>query len=318
MTKDSAGTLRIAAGCNPPDIWFNSFMVILTGALICLDLLLAHHVQLVGFDRLLSAVPSMLVLLGVLCYCIWRPLPKLVGLCEVTFYGILLYGALGALALGIGRVPDVLKDTQLAAADRFFHFQTASVVHLVEHFPALNHLLAMIYQSLSAFAVLAIFLPVLAGPRIASRRLVLQVTFAGLATAGLFALLPAAGPWTTEGLSPSGEQAHISESLARMRVPGTMDIADANGGIVAFPSFHVILAILSACALGSVRFLRIPAWIYCSLICFSTITTGWHYGIDVVGGVVVAFCAVAAGDRVLAALCLARAADQLDPPLTSH
>jgi membrane-associated phospholipid phosphatase len=302
MTKDPLRAPELAKGNIPSNIQFNGFMVILMAALAAFDLLLAHRVQLFGFGTLLEAIPSLLVLFGVLCYCIGRPLPKLVGFCEVTFYGVLLYGVLGALALGTGRVPGALKDAQLAAVDRFFHFQTAEVVHLVDRFPALNHAMTLIYASLAVFAVLAIFVPVFAGQRATPRKLVLRVTFAGLATAALFAVVPAAGPWTTEDIRPSREQAQISDCLTRMKAPGAMDIATANGGIVAFPSFHVILAVLSACALGSVRFLRIPSWILCTLICISTMTTGWHYGIDVLGGIVVAIAAIAVSNRLFAAL----------------
>jgi membrane-associated phospholipid phosphatase len=302
MTTDSVRTPEFAKGNNPSDIQFNGFMVILMGALATFDLLLARQVRLFGFGTLLEAIPSLLVLFGVLCYCIGRPLPKLVGFCEVTFYGVLLYGVLGALALGTGRVQGALKDAQLAAIDRFFHFQTAAVVHLVERSPALNHAMTLIYASLAVFAVLAIFVPVFAGQKATPRKLVLRVTFAGLATAALFAVVPAAGPWTTEDIRPSREQAQISDCLTRMKAPGDMDIANANGGIVAFPSFHVILAILSACALGSVRYLRIPSWILCTLICISTMTTGWHYGIDVMGGIAVAVVAIAASNRLFAVL----------------
>jgi membrane-associated phospholipid phosphatase len=59
-------------------------------------------------------------------------------------------------------------------------------------------------------------------------------------------------------------------------------------GIVSFPSYHVVLAILSAIALSSVRRLRAPAWILAVLVCVSTVLTGWHYGIDVLGGLLVA------------------------------
>ena len=47
-----------------------------------------------------------------------------------------------------------------------------------------------------------------------------------------------------------------------------------DAGIVAFPSFHVLLAILTAVALSAIRWLRIPVWALALLVGISTLTTG--------------------------------------------
>jgi hypothetical protein len=61
--------------------------------------------------------------------------------------------------------------------------------------------------------------------------------------------------------------------------------------IVSFPSFHVILAVLSAVALNGVPRVRRWAWALATLTSISTITTGWHYGVDVLGGLAVSLAA---------------------------
>jgi membrane-associated phospholipid phosphatase len=65
-----------------------------------------------------------------------------------------------------------------------------------------------------------------------------------------------------------------------------LDMNDA--GIVSFPSFHVVLALLSAMALGTIRSLRVWVWALAGLICISAVTTGWHYGVDILGGMILA------------------------------
>ena len=59
-------------------------------------------------------------------------------------------------------------------------------------------------------------------------------------------------------------------------------------GIVAFPSFHVILAILATRALWGIGKLRVCSAVLCVGICISTVATGWHYVIDVFAGIAVA------------------------------
>ena len=59
------------------------------------------------------------------------------------------------------------------------------------------------------------------------------------------------------------------------------------GGIVAFPSFHTILAILSVRALWGIGKLRAIGTALGVAICLSTVATGWHYVIDVLSGIAV-------------------------------
>jgi hypothetical protein len=52
-------------------------------------------------------------------------------------------------------------------------------------------------------------------------------------------------------------------------------------GIVCFPSFHVIWAVLSGWSLWSIKPLRILGAELASLV---VVTTGWHYVCDVLAG----------------------------------
>ncbi len=72
-----------------------------------------------------------------------------------------------------------------------------------------------------------------------------------------------------------------------------------DAGVVAFPSFHVVLAILSVVALWRIRGVKWFALIIGILICVSTITTGWHYGIDVIAGLAVVLLAQLVANRLV-------------------
>lgn len=66
-----------------------------------------------------------------------------------------------------------------------------------------------------------------------------------------------------------------------------------------FPSFHVIWAVLSARALWGFRYLPVPVTMLAALISISTMTTGWHYFADVLGGLMIAWISILAAKAYL-------------------
>lgn len=64
------------------------------------------------------------------------------------------------------------------------------------------------------------------------------------------------------------------------------------GGMVAFPSFHVVWAVLLTHLVWKQRWLFYPVLLLNSLVILSTVLLGWHYFMDVVGGILLAFLAL--------------------------
>jgi membrane-associated phospholipid phosphatase len=58
-------------------------------------------------------------------------------------------------------------------------------------------------------------------------------------------------------------------------------------GVVTFPSFHAIMALLTAYALHDIRILSPFAWLWSGLVVLSTIPIGGHYAVDLLAGGVV-------------------------------
>jgi CDP-diacylglycerol--glycerol-3-phosphate 3-phosphatidyltransferase len=75
-------------------------------------------------------------------------------------------------------------------------------------------------------------------------------------------------------------------------------VKDALQSIAAFASLHVsvvLTAALVAHLLRANRWLRRALWIYFALVVVATIYLGWHYVVDDIAGVAIAFIAVALG-----------------------
>jgi membrane-associated phospholipid phosphatase len=83
----------------------------------------------------------------------------------------------------------------------------------------------------------------------------------------------------------------MTDYLLRLRMGYPMKAEMAHAAIMSFPSEHVLVAVLGVEALSVIRSIRRPVQVAGTLICLSTVTTGWHYGIDVLGGLAVAWIA---------------------------
>jgi membrane-associated phospholipid phosphatase len=293
-----------SASTDPKKAWkmyatpFQYMMGITLVVLTCGELILARAVRLGGLSQLLAAWPGLLLLAGVLCYCIVRSFSRLIETCLLAIWAVLFTNTLTILILIAGRSPFPLIDAALARMDARAHFSTLYFVHLVARAPLTAAGLAVVYSVLPALIVAAILIPALSGHTETARRYVMSIIVAAILTAACSALWPAVGPWTMQAIRPTREQAGIAAYLIRLKSSTPVDIDLLNAGIVSFPSFHVVLAILSALSLSCIRRLRAVVWVLAGLICISTITTGWHYGIDVLAGLMLMAVTVYATNRI--------------------
>ena len=143
----------------------------------------------------------------------------------------------------------------------------------------------------------AVFLPTLAGKARDTQRFLTANLIAFAIGLPIFALLPAIGPWYGYHLPMGRYEAECQALIFQIRQPGPFTYHPP-AGIICFPSFHVIWAILCARSLWGFRFLRIPVSILSLMIIASTLTTGVHYFCDVLAGIVLATIAIIAANKI--------------------
>lgn len=153
--------------------------------------------------------------------------------------------------------------------------------------PVVTAVLARSYGMLSYMMLCALLLTALAGRRAAAERFVLANAFGFVLALPCFLWMPAIGPWVAWHVDPSPGQ-HVCEVTIQGVRAGLLTMGTSVGASVCLPSFHAFWAVVSAQALWTFRWIRIPAAVLAGLIVASTLTTGWHYGVDTLSGVVLA------------------------------
>jgi membrane-associated phospholipid phosphatase len=198
-----------------------------------------------------------------------------------------------------------LQDANLARIDGLFGLSVPSIVRWTSgHW--VGTLINRCYKLLVPFLWVAFLLPSLTGKVKKAQEFLLANVVACVLGDLIFAFLPAVGPWYGYHLPPGPGQAECQADLFELRTPGLY--VHHPSGVVCFPSFHVFWAILCAQTLWYFKPLRIPSAILCGLIVLSTMTTGWHYFSDVLGGALTAALAIFAAQRLSSAT--ARAGQQ--------
>jgi membrane-associated phospholipid phosphatase len=279
---------------------FDRLMLAISLAMLAAMAILMPAVHLtLRLTQIRPPVIAVILLLGMSRYAVWRGFPRIRDVSIVCTWAVVLTNLLTVLVQIAARSHAPLADATLARLDSVMGISTLQLMHWCEAVPHLSTILAICYSLLTLLMAAALLVPPLSGERLPAERFVLSIVVAALLTFAIFIFLPAVGPWTMQGFPPLREQAEAEAQLRLLKSSPSVGLNLSNYAIVAFPSFHAILAILAAAALWGRKYLRIPAAILAVAVCISTVTTGWHYIVDVMGGIAVAAIAWVVAARVL-------------------
>ncbi len=188
-----------------------------------------------------------------------------------------------------------LWDERFARLDQVLGISVPSITIWASH-NWLGHLANRSYPLLIPLLPIAFFGPALTGKVEHAQGFLISNLTAFAVGVPAFAFFPAVGPWYGYHFAARPDQLLCQSQLLALRLPGAYAFQPA--GIVCFPSFHVVWAILCARALWAFRPLRIPVAVLSGMIILSTMTTGWHYFSDVLAGIAIACLSIAVAKAI--------------------
>lgn len=221
---------------------------------------------------------------------------KISETCFVMFWTVAVTNVLNLPMFVVARLKLPFQDSQLVAFDQWLGLELPQVLALQQSYPAAFSFVASCYNLLLPLLVVSVTLPTFLGRGRGVREFFIALFMSGTIGLALFCLFPAEGVHDRYQVPPSASQALFLETLYAVRREQSyaLDIS-FRAGLVYFPSFHAILAILSVFALRQLPLLLGLAAPVGALVVLSTVATANHYPCDTLVGVVVAVfsCVVA-------------------------
>ena len=249
----------------------------------------------ISFGQILPRAALLAVLLAGAVFYRWRRLPRAVNLIAMTFWAV-LFSFLHLIPMFVAaRMRVELCDAFLAKIDARMGIEVPDVLKVMGQLPRLHHFLGVCYDTLIFLVTLAIMVPPMCGKMRVAKEYAIATLVAAMISIPLFAFCQAVGPWVVYQYPPDADQEIYVKTLLTLKSSDWFMLDFSyRYGLITFPSFHTVLAVLTALALWSIPYVRWPAAGLAGLIVISTVTTGWHYIADVVGGVILALGAYAA------------------------
>lgn len=224
---------------------------------------------------------------------------RLVDLVEC--WGLMaLISTMGALAsYAIVRLTNGEADAWLAAVDRTLGFDWVSAYRFYADRPLLARFAEVAYLSIFFSPTVVITALALSGDAERARGLAAAFGIALLITLAIFCFCPARSALAYHlgsevDYMPATGIGHLA-AMDQLRA-GAMTVIDIRSlaGMITFPSFHAVSAVLFIWAAWPVAWLRWPCLAINLAMLIVTPVQGTHYLIDVIGGVTVALVAIGA------------------------
>lgn len=251
----------------------------------------ATHLRIVWLGYLNLILLSAVMLFASEVYRSKRPDPRLSAMLFGAGFLCLFTAAASVLNYCLLTVAGTSIDPQLAAVDRALGFDWPAVMAAVAPHPTLNLVLQVAY--ISMLPQVALLTIALAGQKTYAHiyRFCLAVAVGALVCIGIWTLVPSFGAMAVYAPPPNMplalDQAYAHQLAALLaNGPGVISAADTKG-LIGFPSYHAVLALLVMFYGWKISWLRWPAVVLNLVVLTSTPIQGGHHLVDVLGGIAV-------------------------------
>ena len=187
-------------------------------------------------------------------------------------------------------------DQVLAQIDSYFGFVWSSYATAMAKYPAFCGVLKTVYKSSLWQCALLLIVLGLFGKVLEVSRLMLAFIVSGITTIEVWSLFPSSTPAAFQPLTADVLSIlHLTvdpvygAKLVALSYTGSNFITPISMlGMVGFPSFHTVMAVLFVYYAWALKYLRIPAVVLTGLMLLAILLHGAHNLIDVFGGIAVA------------------------------
>ena len=203
------------------------------------------------------------------------------ALLHVTLYTA-CYSVLMYAAAALNRP---LIDDWLIRCDALAGVHLPAIVEWSNAHPRVESALQLAYNSLLLQTPLVIVVLGFSGDRKSLEQFVMQFMLGTWICLVGFCLWPAAGPFATFDIPANATQTRYLQHLHELR-EGVRTVVTWRGaeGLITFPSFHTTWALILAWAVRRRPLLFVLSCVLNGAVIAATMTTGWHYLTDVIGG----------------------------------
>ena len=194
-----------------------------------------------------------------------------------------------------------LQDARLASLDQILGFDWLGFLMLANSSRVVSWVLVAAYHSALPQLILLYLLLSFGGRERQLAEFITLSSITSVAVGALMVIVPAAGAYAHyhpqrelfDGFSADAGMWHY-ETFVMLRTQATplLDIGKMEG-LVTFPSFHTVLAIIAVYAVRGMRFVALPAAILNGIVIVSTLPEGGHFLVDVLAGAIVAVLGIA-------------------------
>lgn len=203
---------------------------------------------------------------------------------------------LNLFCIAIQYTPFNLQDATLQRWDSLLGFNSIAVINWFHQFPKLIFVLKLAYHS----AVIQLFfMPIILAMLQQQRRFDVFINacfISAIIGYTIYYFFPTSDPaalFTCPYFTKAMHEIPIRFYDVQHHIPNN----NLQGGLIDFPSFHVIWAVFIIYSFKNYKFLLFPLLIWNSLVIISTMALGWHFLTDAIAGVIIALFSLALAEK---------------------